>query len=90
MANPADTVESLKFFITILFPLILAIWMLPENNNVYGGWPIGGEIDIAELRCNRDYRNPRGVNQGIQRYGATLHFGPKRGYDGWRHAHWQL
>ncbi|NOU98722.1 family 16 glycosylhydrolase [Paenibacillus planticolens] len=26
-----------------------AIWMMPTNQNVYGGWPVGGEIDIMEL-----------------------------------------
>ncbi|MGO4496333.1 family 16 glycosylhydrolase, partial [Paenibacillus sp. 2RAB27] len=26
-----------------------AIWMMPTNQNVYGGWPVGGEIDIMEF-----------------------------------------
>ncbi|RKP57373.1 glycosyl hydrolase family protein [Cohnella endophytica] len=25
-----------------------AIWMMPSDSNVYGGWPVGGEIDIME------------------------------------------
>lgn len=29
-----------------------AFWMLPENN-VYGGWPYSGEIDIMEIRGSR-------------------------------------
>lgn len=26
-----------------------AIWMMPSDENLYSGWPVGGEIDIMEL-----------------------------------------
>lgn len=49
-----------------------AIWMLPENDNIFGGWPTGGEIDILELlghEPNRiygtvHYGNPHASGQG--------------------------
>jgi len=41
-----------------------ALWMLPENN-VYGGWPTSGEIDIMEL-----------VGHEPNKVYGTLHFGP--------------
>jgi len=44
-----------------------ALWMLPQNN-VYGGWPTSGEIDIMELvghEANKTY--------------GTLHYGPGPG-----------
>src|SRR5258706_2076032 len=41
-----------------------AFWMLPQNN-VYGGWPRSGEIDIMENMGS-------GPSQGL----GTLHFGP--------------
>ena len=44
-----------------------ALWMLPQNN-VYGGWPTSGEIDIMELIGHEPHRV----------YG-TLHFGPGPG-----------
>lgn len=48
-----------------------AIWMVPQDD-VYGGWPRSGEIDIAECRGNsRDY--PLG---GRDTYTSTLHWGP--------------
>lgn len=44
-----------------------ALWMLPQNN-VYGGWPRSGEIDIMELVGHEPGKS----------YG-TLHFGPGPG-----------
>lgn len=44
-----------------------ALWMLPQNN-VYGGWPTSGEIDIMEMIGHEPHRV----------YG-TLHFGPGPG-----------
>ena len=44
-----------------------ALWMLPQNN-VYGGWPTSGEIDIMELIGHEPHRV----------YG-TLHYGPGPG-----------
>lgn len=44
-----------------------AFWMLPQDN-IYGGWPTSGEIDIMEMighQANRTY--------------GTLHFGPGPG-----------
>lgn len=48
-----------------------ALWMMPQDD-VYGGWPRSGEIDIAESRGNgADY--PLG---GRDTYTSTLHWGP--------------
>ena len=44
-----------------------ALWMLPQNN-VYGGWPTSGEIDIMEL-----------VGHEANKSHGTLHFGPGPG-----------
>ena len=49
-----------------------AIWMLPEDDNIFGGWPSGGEIDITELLGNQPdkiygtlhYGNPHSSGQG--------------------------
>ena len=47
-----------------------AFWMLPEptntsnSNNIYGGWPAGGEIDIMEAK-----------GRLLNRVDTTLHFG---------------
>ena len=44
-----------------------ALWMLPQNN-VYGGWPRSGEIDIMEL-----------VGHEANKVYGTLHYGPGPG-----------
>lgn len=44
-----------------------ALWMLPQNN-VFGGWPTSGEIDIMEL-----------VGHEANKSHGTLHFGPGPG-----------
>ena len=44
-----------------------ALWMLPQNN-VYGGWPRSGEIDIMEL-----------VGHEPGKVYGTLHYGPGPG-----------
>ena len=44
-----------------------AFWMLPQNN-VYGGWPTSGEIDIMEM-----------VGHDPSRTHGTLHYGPGPG-----------
>ena len=49
-----------------------AIWMLPEDDNIFGGWPQGGEIDILELLGHEPnkiygtihYGNPHASGQG--------------------------
>lgn len=57
-----------------------AIWMLPENN-VYGDWPLSGEIDIAESRGNPISYKDGGRNQ----MSTTLHWGPSTVQDAfWR------
>ncbi|KFZ13159.1 hypothetical protein V501_03864 [Pseudogymnoascus sp. VKM F-4519 (FW-2642)] len=48
-----------------------ALWLVPQDD-VYGGWPRSGEIDIAEVRGNGpDY--PLG---GRDTYTSTIHWGP--------------
>ncbi|KAL6710851.1 hypothetical protein ACN47E_007908 [Coniothyrium glycines] len=59
-----------------------AIWMLPKDN-VYGGWPRSGEIDIVESRGNNG-SHPQGGNNIAS---GTLHFGPEANYDGWWRNH---
>ena len=44
-----------------------AFWMLPQNN-VFGGWPRSGEIDILEL-----------IGSEPAKAHATVHFGPGPG-----------
>lgn len=44
-----------------------ALWMLPQDN-VYGGWPRSGEIDIMELRGSQPSKTL-----------GTLHYGPGPG-----------
>jgi beta-glucanase (GH16 family) len=44
-----------------------ALWLLPQNN-VYGGWPRSGEIDLMEM-----------IGHEANRVYATLHFGPGPG-----------
>jgi hypothetical protein len=44
-----------------------AIWMLPQNN-VYGGWPKSGELDIMEM-----------VGHEPNKVHGTVHFGPGPG-----------
>lgn len=43
-----------------------AIWMVPVNN-IYGGWPVSGEIDIMEMR-----------GQNSTSIESTVHFGASR------------
>lgn len=45
-----------------------AIWMLPAEN-VYGGWPASGEIDITEL-----------VGNEPEKIHGTVHYGSSLGY----------
>ena len=48
--------------------------MLPTDN-VYGGWPRSGEIDIVEVRGNDDL-TCNNAKLGNSHMGSTLHFGP--------------
>lgn len=61
-----------------------AIWMMP-NDNVYGGWPISGEMDIIETIGNRDFKSAAGAYIGVQHMGSTLHWGPA-----WNDNHYYL
>lgn len=58
-----------------------AIWMLPKNN-VYGGWPASGEIDIMEGRGNVN-----GQAEGLDFFSSTLHWGPSASSDRWYLTH---
>ena len=40
-----------------------AFWMLPTNSP-YGGWPVGGEIDIMEGMGRRPYRSTSAIHFG--------------------------
>lgn len=62
-----------------------ALWLLPRNS-VYGGWPRSGEIDLIELRGNRQLYNGD-VNVGVEQMGSTMHFGPAWNQNGWPTAH---
>ncbi|KAF7290354.1 GH16 beta-1 3-glucan recognition protein [Mycena chlorophos] len=48
-----------------------AIWMLPVGN-VYGSWPLSGEIDIMEARGN----GPSYPKQGVNYVRSSLNWGP--------------
>jgi len=52
-----------------------ALWMMPRDN-VYGGWPTSGEIDLLEQRSNRQLYDGN-VNVGVNQAGSTMHFGPR-------------
>lgn len=57
-----------------------AIWMMPEDN-VYGSWPMSGEIDIAESRGN----SPENYTDGRNSIISALHWGPSPETDAfWR------
>jgi beta-glucanase (GH16 family) len=63
-----------------------ALWMMPERS-VYGGWPRSGEIDVLEIRSNRQLFNGD-VNVGAEQAGSTMHFGPQWNINGWSTTHW--
>jgi len=48
-----------------------AIWMLPEDDTIYGPWPMGGEIDIMEARGN----GPAYTAQGTNFVRSSLNYG---------------
>lgn len=64
--------------------------MLPANTSIYGNWPAGGEIDIVEIRANKNYTDGNNVSQGVDRFGATMHFGPRWPHNRWDLAHWEM
>lgn len=60
--------------------------MFPQEE-VYGGWPASGEIDIMESRGNDDLKCD-GVNIGHQQMGSTLHWGPDAGQNRFEMTSW--
>lgn len=56
------------------------------KNNVYGGWPASGEIDLMEARGNEKLFDGD-TNIGTEQFGSTLHFGPRWDQNGWSTAH---
>jgi len=52
-----------------------AVWMLPKKE-IYGPWPVSGEIDIIEARGNHQLKTPQGDEIGNSNFCSTLHFGP--------------
>ncbi|KAL7047360.1 hypothetical protein ACKWTF_002880 [Chironomus riparius] len=62
-----------------------ALWLMPQNN-VYGGWPRSGEIDLMEMRGNRNLFSGS-TNVGVEQGGSTMHFGPNWNFNGWPTAH---
>jgi len=62
-----------------------ALWMLPTEN-VYGPWPLSGEIDIVESRGNGIEYTGRGSNfvQGSLNWGPTTYLdGVSKSYSWW-------
>jgi beta-glucanase (GH16 family) len=64
-----------------------AIWLLPTQQ-VYGGWPRSGEIDLVESRGNRRLF-AGSTNVGNEQMGSTLHFGPRWDINAWQTAHFE-
>jgi beta-glucanase (GH16 family) len=64
-----------------------AIWFLPTDN-VYGGWPLSGEIDLVETRGNNDF-SCGGNSLGNNLMGSTLHWGPDPGQNAFFRTHWE-
>ncbi|EKM82304.1 hypothetical protein AGABI1DRAFT_124786 [Agaricus bisporus var. burnettii JB137-S8] len=63
-----------------------AIWMLPKDE-VYGPWPLSGEIDILESRGNNIRYTARGSNyvQGSLNWGPTqILNGVSKSYSWWQ------
>ncbi|CAJ2504577.1 Uu.00g119710.m01.CDS01 [Anthostomella pinea] len=55
-----------------------AIWMMPVKD-IYGPWPLSGEIDIMESRGN-NYTYAQGGNNIVS---SALHWGPNTANDAW-------
>lgn len=62
-----------------------ALWLMPRFS-VYGGWPRSGEIDLMELRGNRQLFSGN-TNVGVEQAGSTMHFGPSPDQNGWPTTH---
>jgi beta-glucanase (GH16 family) len=63
-----------------------ALWLLPTNE-VYGGWPRSGEIDLMEARSNLNLMDGA-MHVGSEQVGSTMHFGPRSDFNGWPTAHY--
>lgn len=50
-----------------------ALWLMPKDS-VYGPWPNSGEIDLVEIRGNRNLFDGS-VNVGAEQAGCTMHWG---------------
>lgn len=57
-------------------------------DNVYGGWPSSGEIDLLESRGN-DALIEDGVNIGNHMVSSTLRWGPDHIHNRYRYTHWE-
>ena len=51
-----------------------AIWLMPEEN-IYGGFPASGEIDLMESSGNENYHCGK-QSRGVDTVQSNLHFGP--------------
>jgi len=62
-----------------------ALWLMPRFS-VFGGWPTSGEIDLCEMRGNRNLFDGT-TNVGVNQAGSTMHFGPSPVLNAWPTAH---
>ena len=56
------------------------------NDDVYGGWPRSGEIDVIEMMGNKGY-NCDGEERGRKCTASTLHWGPSWDQDPYEKTH---
>jgi len=56
-----------------------AFWMLPQSTNIYGGWPVSGEIDIMET-CGGFSSLDNNVACGTLHWGVPSHVYKGSGY----------
>lgn len=63
--------------------------MLPADSK-YGIWPRSGEIDIVEMRGNRNYTDHNGKQMGVEQVASTLHFGAMWNQTGWETSHYKI
>jgi len=62
--------------------------MMPTDN-LYGGWPSSGEIDIFEVRCNEEITCNGNVPNGRQVASQTMHWGPDPNQNRARLTHYE-
>ncbi len=56
-----------------------AFWMLPESTDIYGGWPVSGEIDIMET-CGAFNSEKHNIACGTLHWGVPTHVYKGSGY----------